>query len=536
MNKKILVFGIIALFFVACCVQKKEECNTIKNVIILIPDGTSTGLVTLSRWYNDNNPLAIDPYICGLIRTHNSDGKFPDSAPTSTAYATGVKTKAPYIGLNCNAEPRVSVLELAKRKGLTTGIVVTCEFPHATPADFVCHFNNRESGNYKNLAKQFIYNSPNIVFAGGEKYLHGYEYLLAPNKIIKPITDKNSFDRLNNLSDSCLWALFPDWQNSTKCMSYECDRNKAKVPSLSEMTDKAIQLLSQNKNGFFLMVEGSQIDWAAHNNDPYAAVNDFLEFDKAVAVALKFAKENKNTVVIICPDHGTGGISIGNQYSGTEFIAKNPNKYDNIDIKERIIEPLKKVKWSSRKLAEMMLKNPAYISEDSIKKYYYSSVDIDFVKSLKNISEIKTDKDLTDTIQYLLGKNFSQQNFIGWTTTGHTAEDVFLAIYAPENVKKLSGVVNNYEIGKYIAEILKLDDFDTATKELYAKHSEYFSKDEIISLNSDSLVVKKNGGKLVFEANSTVIKVNGETKKLPSMVIWIDGIYYLPKSTKDYYK
>jgi alkaline phosphatase len=528
----ILAFG----FNLTCCVQKQEECEIVKNVIILIPDGTSVGLVTLSRWYNDNNPLAIDPYICGLIRTHNSDGKFPDSAPTSTAYATGLKTKAPYIGLNCNAEPRVSVLELARRKGLATGIVATCEFPHATPADFVCHFNVRESKNYKNLAKQFIYNSPNLVFAGGENYLdmHKYHNLLEPNKI-KLITNKKSFESLNNFSDTCFWALFPDWKNSTKCMSYECDRDKANVPSLSEMADKAIKLLSQNKNGFFLMVEGSQIDWAAHNNDPYAAVNDFLEFDKAVAVALKFAKKKKNTVVIICPDHGTGGISIGNQYSGTEFIGKNPTKYDNIDIKEKIIEPLKKVEWSSRKLAEMMLKNPAYISEDSIKKYYYSTVDIEFVKSLKRVSEIKTDKDLTDTIQHLIGKNFSQQNFIGWTTTGHTAEDVFLAIYAPENVKKITGVVNNYEIGKYIAEILKLEDFDTATKELSTKHSEFFNKDEIISLNSDSLVVKKNGKELIFISNSKVIKVNGETEKLPSMALWIDGIYYLPKAIKDYY-
>ena len=529
--KLILIFAFSVTLI--SCVYKKEERNTVKNVIILIPDGTSIGLVTLSRWYNDNNPLAIDPYICGLIRTHNSDGKFPDSAPTSTAYATGVKTKAPYIGLNCNAEPRVSVLELAKLKKLSTGIVATCEFPHATPADFVCHFNNRDSKGYKNLTKQFIYNSPNLVFAGGEKYINDNKYrnLLEPN-IIKLITDRESFERQNILSDTCLWVIFPDWQDSAKCMSYECDRVKAKAPSLSEMTDKAIKLLSQNKNGFFLMVEGSQIDWAAHNNDPFAAINDFLEFDKAVAVALKFAKENKNTVVIICPDHGTGGISIGNQSSGTEFIEKNLTKYDNIDIKEKIVEPLKKIEWSSRKLAEMMLKNPAYISKDSLKKYYNIFPKDEFINSLKKVATKKN----ADTLQYIIGGYFSKNNFIGWTTSGHTAEDVFLAIYAPENVKRISGIVNNYEIGKYIAEILKLDDFDTATKDLYTKHSEYFNKDEIISLNSDSLVVKKNGKELTFEANSKVIKINGKIEKLSSMVVWINGIYYLPEATKNYYK
>jgi len=528
--KLILIFA-LSITLIGCG-HKKEEANPVKNVIILIPDGTSIGLVTLSRWYNDNNPLAIDPYICGLIRTHNSDGKFPDSAPAANAYATGVKTKAPYIGLNCNAEPRASVLELAKQKGLATGVVATCEFTHATPANFVCHFNSRESRSYKNLAKQFIYNSPNLVFAGGEKYLdiNNYHNLLLPNKI-KLITNKDSFELLNILSDTCLWALFPDHQNSTKCMSYECDRDKANSPSLSEMADKAIKLLSQNKNGFFLMIEGSQIDWAAHNNDPYAAITDFLEFDKAVAVALKFAKENKNTVVIICPDHGTGGISIGNQPTGAEFIAKNLIKYDNIDIKENIIAPLKKIKWSSRKLADMMLINPTYISKDSLKKYYNTDPTDDFVKVLKNVAK----KNNSDTLQYLIGRYFSQNNFIGWTTTGHTAEDVFLAIYTPENVKKISGTVDNYEIGKYIAKILELGDFETATKDLFTKHSEYFNQNEFISLNSDSLVVKKNGRELIFEANSTSFKINGKREKLPSVVVCIGEIYYLPQATRRHF-
>jgi alkaline phosphatase len=430
----------------------------------MIPDGTSIGLVTLSRWYNDNQPLAIDPHVCGLIKTHNSDGKFPDSAPASTAFATGVKTKAPYIGLDSNANPRASVLELAKRKGLSTGIVVTCEFPHATPADFVCHLDNRDSKGYKNLAKQFIYNSPNLVFAGGKKYLdeNEYHHLLDSNKI-KLITTKRAFENQRELSDSCLWALFPNWQDSTRSMSYECDRNRKTAPSLSEMTEKAIQLLSQNKKGFFLMVEGSQIDWAAHNNDPYAAVTDFLEFDKAVAVALKFAKENKNTVVIICPDHGTGGISIGNDVPETEFIMKKQIKFEDIDIKENVIEPIRKIKWSGRKLAEMMLQNPAYISKDSLKKYYNTEPNDVFLNILKNVAT----KNNADTLQYLIGKNFSRNHYIGWTTTKHTAEDVFLAIYAPKHVQKLSGVVENYEIGKYIGKILLLEDFDIVTKELF---------------------------------------------------------------------
>jgi alkaline phosphatase len=320
---------LIILFLTALSSQtlvKAQLTDTVKNVIILIPDGASTGLITLSRWYNGNKPLAVDPWLCGMINTHNADGKLPDSAPAATAYATGTKTKAPYIGIDSNGNPRMSVLELARLKGLSTGIVATCEFANATPAGFVCHYDSRESKDYKNLIKQFIYNSPTLIFAGGKKYIENNDYLslLKPNGI-QLLTNKSEFDQLNELPQSKkLWMLFSDWQDDTKQKSYECDRDPSKEPSLSEMTAKAIQLLSQNENGFFLMVEGSQIDWAAHNNDPYAAVTDFLEFDKAVAVALDFAKKNKNTVLIICPDHGTGGINFGG---------------NDIDIKKDIVAP-----------------------------------------------------------------------------------------------------------------------------------------------------------------------------------------------------
>ena len=101
----------------------------IKNVILLIPDGASMDLITLARWYNNNRPLAVDPIICGMIQTHSIDNRFPDSAPTSTAYATGVKTVSGYVGVDSQGAPHVSVMELARLNGMATGIVATCEFP-----------------------------------------------------------------------------------------------------------------------------------------------------------------------------------------------------------------------------------------------------------------------------------------------------------------------------------------------------------------------------------------------------------------------
>ena len=547
--KTLKLIAILACSFILICCSKKEY-NRVKNVIILIPDGASFSLLTLARWHidsekqqsNKDSLLAFDPYICGIIRTHNANGTFPDSAPTSTAYATGVKTIAPYIGIDSSAHPRVSVLELARRKGLATGIVATCEFPHVTPADFVCHYNSREDGNYKNLAKQFIYNSPNLVFAGGERYLdeHGYNSLLKPNNI-KLITDKNVFNQTNSLSDSCLWALFSGTgRYPTNYLAYECDRDTAKAPSLSEMTDKAINLLKQNKNGFFLMVEGSQIDWAAHSNDPYAAVTDVLEFNKAVAVALAFAKKDKNTVVIICPDHGTGGITIGNERSN--------NAYNKISINDSIIMPLRQIKKSGRNLAELALENSANISDDLLKKYLNAyNINEPTNDLLELIRSVMTGEGANeeeyiakrDCLQVLTGRAFSKQNFIGWTTSGHTAEDVFLAIYAPKPVKKLTGMVDNYEIGKYIAQVLKLEDFDKTTEKLFQKHTKehtpFFNVNDTISWNSDSLLIKKNGKILSLEPNSNILKIKGEKEvRLSSIVICINEIYYLPESIKDF--
>jgi alkaline phosphatase len=503
----------------------------------MIPDGTSIDVVTLARWYNDNKPLNIDPYICGAVRTYSIDNKIPDSAPTSTAYATGVKTRAPFIGVDSSATPRISVLELAKLQKLLTGVVVTCEFPHATPADFVCHLDNRESRKYDNLSRQFMYNSPAVVFAGGLTYLKNNS---GPDLLgttgITLLTTVNEFNALNILPDSgkCLWALFPDWRDSTKCLSFEKDRDSTRAPALSQMTKKALQLLSGKKRGFFLMVEGSQIDWAAHFSDPLAAVTDFLEFDKAVGVAIEFAKRDRHTAVIICPDHSTGGMSIGNFRSNTDILGKNPDKYENININERIIDSLKQIKWTGRKLAEMMLADRSYISADSLQKYYHFKPQDELVTSLDSVSRMAPQASLTDTLQQMIGRGFSDRNFIGWTTSGHTAEDMFLAVFTPKRAEKKTGVVENYEIGRYIASLLKLGNIDTLTKEYYCRHTELFSDKEAI-VSPDSIIISRNNLRGVVQKNTNRLLLNGTEIRLPTIAVFLNNAFYLPKEIVRYF-
>lgn len=528
----VLILGI--LIFSNCQKAHNEKIeieNKIKNVILLIPDGTSTDVVSLARQFNDNQPLAVDEIMCGFVKTTNSDGKFPDSAPTSTAYATGTKSNKKHIGIDTEQRPRISVRELSNLHGKATGVVATSEFCHATPADFVCHFSNRRD--YSVLIKQFIYNSPSLVLAGGNYHLKKHKYESeAKNQGIEIITDIEAFSSLNKLPSNPVWGLFPNWYGNEYAKSFECDRNPETEPSLSEMTEKAIELLSQNEEGFFLIVEGSQVDWAAHNNDPYGVVTDFLEFDKAVGTSLNFAKSNNNTVVIVCPDHGNGGITMGNLKSGTSYYTKNKYSYSKINIAEQIISPLKQIKWSGRKMALKMQEDEKYISADSLKKYYNINATPQLISNLKKLSADKS-YDAIDTMQYILGQQFSNENFIGWTTTGHTAEDVFLAVYAPEQTNRLTGVVDNSEVGQYIAEVLKLGNLDQNTEQFFAPHTSLFSQEEIKSKNKEFLQIEQNGKKVKFYANTNKYEIEGKTLKFSTIIVCIgegkDAIYYLPK-------
>ena len=163
-----------------------------------------------------------------------------------------------------------------------------------------------------------VYNNIDVVLGGGQKYLEPHvDYLKSQGYEI--FFDKNQFLKSNS---NKYWGVF-----DKKGLPYYIDQDTNKIPSLAEMTHKAISTLSQNENGFFLMVEGSQVDWALHNQDAKTAIIEFLEFNKAVEVAIQFAMIDKNTLVIIVPDHGTSGIAMGNKNSNIGYSKKTLNQF-----------------------------------------------------------------------------------------------------------------------------------------------------------------------------------------------------------------
>ena len=280
--------------------------KAVKNVILMIPDGTSTSLLSAARWYQTyldptQTTLNIDPYICGLVRTHSSDAPIGDSAPTTSCYVSGQPSQTGFISTYPVAtdhdlvpvdasrayQPLATVLEAAKiLQHKSTGLVFTCEFPHATPADCSAHTYSR--GKYGMIAPQMAHNHLDVVMGGGVKYLSdklqndlksaGYNICL------------DDIQGFRSCTKAPVWALFGETS-----MPYWLEADKQKTPSLAEMTQKAIDMLSKDEDGFFLMVEGSKVDWAAHDNDAKNAIIEFIEFDKACGVALDFAKKNGET-------------------------------------------------------------------------------------------------------------------------------------------------------------------------------------------------------------------------------------------------
>lgn len=277
----------------------KATSSKAKNVIMLLPDGTSIEATTIARWYNGGESLAMDEIAVGLTRTYWNEGPITDSAPGGTAYAIGYKTDDKHVGVMPNDKPAATLIEAAKLDGKATGVVVTCEMMHATPADFTAHDPDR--ANYNSLMKQQVYNGVDVMLGGGDLYLSpeagnaSTGIKRADKKDLRETIRSLGYDYvttkadMENSNSSKLWGAFAPTD-----LKYDIDRqttNDTTQPTLAEMTKKAIDILSKDKDGFVLMVEGSKVDWAAHANDPAGMAGDIVAFDNAVKVALDFAKK-----------------------------------------------------------------------------------------------------------------------------------------------------------------------------------------------------------------------------------------------------
>lgn len=275
----------------------------VKNVILMIGDGMGENIIKASEVVKGDKLVMQGIENKVYARTDSLSGT-TDSAASSTALSCGIKTTNSYLGVDENGEPVETMVEFAKAKNMKTGLVVTQVMPHATPAGMVCHFNARSV--YNTLLKQMINANVDVLFGGGNQYYRGSAKTAAETNEYQYISEGKDLQTLT--ADKKALGLF----------AYE-SINGDMTPSLATMTEKALDLLN-NDNGFFLMVEGSNIDVQEHDSDMESTLKEMQSFDKAVNSVLAWAEKNPGTLVIVTADHETGGVTLP-----TELTPENIN-------------------------------------------------------------------------------------------------------------------------------------------------------------------------------------------------------------------
>lgn len=519
----------------------RKPVKPTKNVILMIPDGTSIGVVSAARWYQiynkQGNNLAIDPYMCGSVITYCSNAPIGDSAPTTACYMTGIPQQAGNVSIYPAADPEndlipldpsmtyqplATVLEAAKyQQNKATGLVATVEFPHATPADCAAHHYNR--GKYEYIAPQMAYQNLDVMFAGGNSILTDDIKQHFKNNGTTLIQDDVKAFR-NFEGNEKVWALFCE-----KDVPYDLDRNPEEVPSLDEMTKKALDRLSKDENGFFLMVEGSKIDWSAHGNDAVGCITEYLAFDKAVRTAMDFAEKNGETTVIVLPDHGNSGFSIGRRDLPDYARASIDKLFKNVSQYKKTGEGLERILLKSK--------------PEDFKSLFKEYTDIDLTEEELNLLLSSKNYKETDYMQKSNSVNMGSSivnimnahTYFGFTTGGHTGEEVFLAAYHPDGDIPV-GVNSNIEINQYLCAALGLKtSLPEMTKEIFAKHTDVFKGFEYTIDKSDKtfpvLKIKKGKKTLSVPAFKSVAYLNDKPIELRSVTVYIDknDTFYIPK-------
>ena len=287
--------------------------NPPKNVILLIGDGMGLTQVSAAFFYQDK-PSNFERFpVTGLIKTSSSSDKITDSAAGATAFSAGVSTYNGAIGVDPNEKPVPTLIEILSEEGLSTGLVATSSITHATPASFYAHVASRNSQD--DIAKQLLTSEVDFFAGGGtdffvnrEDKINYYDSAAAHGFTID--TTKLSAAGNQSLDQRYGYLLAPDG------MPRMLDDRGNFLP---KATQQAVDYLSQDEAGFFLMVEGSQIDWGGHANDAQYIITEVLDFDQTLGVALDFAEKDGNTLVVVTADHETGGfaLSASGQKSGS---------------------------------------------------------------------------------------------------------------------------------------------------------------------------------------------------------------------------
>jgi len=497
-----------------------------KNIILLIGDGMGPQAVSMALTYARQAPHSVVPGrllaiekmmnhgVTGQMLTHPSNALVVDSACSATQLAAGVDSSSEMIGLDSMGNPVETILEKASRAGLSTGLVSDTRVTHATPAGFAAHVRHRSLEN--EIAAQMIESPADVLLSGG--WRHFFPANPDASAFPKEIRDRlpkelsskrkdsrnlileardKGFDtvftraQLLQSTSPRILGLFSEsgMPDAIETRIHKTDPRR-EYPTLAEMTTKALSVLSQDNDGFFLMVEGGQIDWAEHANDAGTLVHQMLEFDDAIGVAMQFAQSHPDTLVVVTADHETG--SPGFSYSrknlpeakrlpGKEFRNHvfrpnynfiDPSVLDKIYAQKKSFERIfhefanlsqeRQTPATLMKLVNESLSFP--ITEDQAERILETEPNLYRVENHPrlDVDEFPRIDDFEEFYVYgeegrtaILARLIAADQGVVWATGTHTATPVYVIAAGP-SAYRFSGVHHSSEVGSLLQKLLQL--------------------------------------------------------------------------------
>lgn len=527
MRKNLKVFlkalMIVCVFSVLACERfyQKPSSQPVKNVILMIGDGMGPQQVAQVMQYRQltqpkssklSFEILFEKGVYGIVDTWSKNNLATDSAAAATALGCGVKTYNGMVGMTPDGNSCESVMELANKKGKATGLVTTTRISHATPAAFVATNVSRENENQ--IAEEIIKSGwVDVLLGGGIRHLIPKKQNVVSLPECKHIdsmakgsgkrTDNKNLieeakqkgyqfvctkDQLNRIELNIHQnqKLLGAFSNSIFHHIQE-RRNSKTIPSLKNLTQKSLEILSQDENGFFLIVEGGLIDYAGHVNDAGTMLQETLDFDEAVGVAMDFVGQHPETLLVVTADHETGGFGFSyrrymaheEQYTeGTgnkdeTYIAAYPFsepmeafqklKNQNISYLQIMSHHLDQIYSGKKSPSELA---PVFKKEWEEKTDYEISLeDAEYVLTPVNTNAAQKPTSLLLFSSFnwqpgdhaiKLGQVMRGQTFTTWGTGNHTSIPVFVFAYGPENItKKFQGHLDNTDIAKTLKQLIR---------------------------------------------------------------------------------
>lgn len=390
--KKIILFSLIAIFIIGCDLEepklslniKEKPKSKAKNIIIMIADGCGYNHISATNYFTNGElnsqiyekfpvsfPVSTSPAQSGRFKSqnglswdngYNSSRTYSDSiyrtigytssGAAATTIASGRKTYNGSIGMDIYFKPLKTIAEKAKELGKSAGVVTTVQFSHATPASFVAH--NVDRNNYEEIAREMIKSDidiifgcgnpyydnsgnksskPDFQFVGGEKFWNKYKSNENYNR--KLISSKSDFDKLKQHPKKGKYLGLPNVGTTLQedragdyfAFPFVVPFTKD-IPSLEDLSITALNSLNLNKKGFFLMIEGGAVDWAAHSNYSGRMIEELNSFNKSVEEVVKWIEINSSweeTLLIVTSDHETGYLTGPNGFN-SDIVSNGKGK------------------------------------------------------------------------------------------------------------------------------------------------------------------------------------------------------------------